>query len=76
VARGQGLGRVLIEKTITESRMRGCSLLFLEVRENNHAARSLYHACGFMDVGRRADYYTGASGDRFAAITMQHPLRR
>jgi ribosomal-protein-alanine N-acetyltransferase len=50
--------------------VRGASELFLEVRENNRAARTLYSACGFIEVGRRPDYYTGAMGDRFAAISM------
>ena len=30
---------------------------FLEVRESNHAARSLYAALGFQPVGRRSGYY-------------------
>jgi ribosomal-protein-alanine N-acetyltransferase len=31
--------------------------IFLEVRESNHAARALYRAAGFSDVGERPRYY-------------------
>ncbi|MGI8958510.1 MAG: GNAT family N-acetyltransferase [Bryobacteraceae bacterium] len=30
---------------------------FLEVRESNLAAQSLYHRCGFVVTGRRTGYY-------------------
>lgn len=31
--------------------------VFLEVRESNHAARGLYRAAGFLEVGTRRNYY-------------------
>lgn len=68
--RRRGIGRLLVEKVADDARKRGAAALFLEVRENNGSARELYRALGFVDVGRRANYYTGASGERFAAITM------
>jgi ribosomal-protein-alanine N-acetyltransferase len=70
-ARGRDIGRGLIDQALLDSRRRGCGRMFLEVRENNDAARKLYHACGFFDIGRRSNYYSGANGTRFAAITMQ-----
>jgi len=33
------------------------SMMTLEVRRSNTAAQSLYHACGFQDVGYRKRYY-------------------
>jgi [ribosomal protein S18]-alanine N-acetyltransferase len=69
-----GIGRLLVEKVADEARNHGATTLFLEVRENNSAARNLYRTLGFIDVGRRANYYTGASGDRFAAITMRRGI--
>jgi ribosomal protein S18 acetylase RimI-like enzyme len=42
--------------------------LFFEVRESNEAARSLYEACGFVEVGRRAGYYENPPE---AAIVMR-----
>lgn len=72
--RGRGVGRLLVERAICDAGQRGAEVLFLEVRENNLAARRLYQSVGFADVGRRADYYAGSSGDRFAAITMRRRL--
>ena len=73
--RRRGIGRLLVEKVASDARLQGATALFLEVRENNNAARNLYRMLGFVDVGRRANYYTGASGERFAAITMQRAIR-
>lgn len=69
--RQRGIGRRLVEQVADDARQHGAHTLFLEVRENNKSARNLYQSLGFVDVGRRADYYTGASGERFAAITMR-----
>ncbi|MEO0938150.1 MAG: GNAT family N-acetyltransferase [Pseudomonadota bacterium] len=35
---------------------------FLEVAEDNAAARALYTACGFAETGRRRGYYARAGG--------------
>lgn len=73
--RGHGVGRLLVEKVAADARNRGASEIYLEVRENNVPARRLYQSLGFVDVGRRVNYYTGANGDRFAAITMRQKLQ-
>jgi ribosomal-protein-alanine N-acetyltransferase len=70
--RRHGIGRLLVEKVAQDACRRGAGALFLEVRES--AARALYRALGFVDVGRRANYYTGSSGERFAAITMHRGI--
>lgn len=44
----------------------GCT--FLEVRESNYAARSLYLSFGFQEVGRRLNYYDNPPE---AAIVMK-----
>jgi ribosomal-protein-alanine N-acetyltransferase len=72
--RGHGVGAALINQACADARMRGASEIFLEVRDNNHSAQALYRKTGFVDVGRRPDYYTGAMGRRFAAITMRRGL--
>lgn len=69
--RGDGLGAALLARALKDSRNRGASRMFLEVRENNEAARALYHSAGFFDIGRRPNYYSGKDGGRFSAITMQ-----
>lgn len=73
--RRRGIGRLLVDHVADDARRYGATVMFLEVRENNAAARQLYHALGFVDVGRRANYYTGISGERFAAITMRGIVR-
>ncbi len=44
--------------------------LFLEVGEDNPAARGLYAGLGFAVVGRRAGYYQRDTGQHVAALTM------
>lgn len=72
--RGRGLGRMMVESVTRDAARRGAEDIFLEVRENNLVARRLYHALGFADVGRRADYYVGLNGTRFAAVTMKRTI--
>jgi ribosomal-protein-alanine N-acetyltransferase len=69
--RSAGIGRLLLETVIADTMQRGASEVFLEVRENNVAARRLYHSAGFVDIGARPNYYTGTGGSRFSAITMR-----
>src|SRR5690554_4122907 len=45
--------------------------LFLEVRENNLAARKLYEQTGFIEIGRRKDYYASADGQLETAVVMR-----
>ena len=73
-ARGHGLGRDLLAATIGDARARGVLRMFLEMRDGNAAACALYRALGFVEVGRRSDYYRGVDQQRFDAITMRRPL--
>lgn len=59
-ARRQGIGRALVEAFLVEAKARGAESAFLEVAENNAAARSVYAAAGFRQTGRRKGYYRGA----------------
>ena len=52
-----GIGRALVERALATLAGRGASRIFLEVRESNTAARALYAALGFGEVGRRRRYY-------------------
>ena len=56
-ARGQGLGRALLEACQRDLAEAGMARLFLEVRPSNAAAIRLYHACGWRPCGRRPGYY-------------------
>ncbi|MBL8806835.1 MAG: GNAT family N-acetyltransferase [Rhodospirillales bacterium] len=44
--------------------------MFLEVGEDNPAARALYTSMGFVVVGRRPDYYRRGDGRLVSALTM------
>ena len=51
--RRKGIARALFHAAHTEL----SGTVFLEVRESNAAARQLYAAYGFGEIGRRARYY-------------------
>lgn len=55
--RRSGLGRKLVQHGLEELVARGVEHVYLEVRESNAAARALYAAHGFREVGRRREYY-------------------
>jgi ribosomal protein S18 acetylase RimI-like enzyme len=48
--RGQGVGRLLLERVEARGRELGCCKLTLEVRADNHRAQRLYARAGFGDV--------------------------
>lgn len=55
--RRQGIGEKLINALIERAVRKELAFLTLEVRESNLAARSLYKKLGFLDVGKRKNYY-------------------
>ena len=56
-SRGSGLGRWVLDKVLDEGRARGCEIATLEVRPSNGPARRLYAGAGFVETGRRRNYY-------------------
>jgi ribosomal-protein-alanine N-acetyltransferase len=56
-ARRLGIGRALLARVLAELGEAGARTVYLEVRESNLAARTLYEANGFESVGRRRGYY-------------------
>ena len=69
-ARGRGIGRRLLQAAEEAAQRRGCTLLRLEVREDNEAAIALYRSSGYEIAGRTADYYH----DHSAALRMRKAL--
>ncbi|MEK9509383.1 ribosomal protein S18-alanine N-acetyltransferase [Gaopeijia maritima] len=61
--RGHALGSFLLQGVLDHAAERGVERLFLEVRESNVVARELYRTRGFVEVGRRADYYRSPRED-------------
>ena len=66
--RGQGVGRLLVERVLGECRERGGAFVSLEVRPSNLEAIALYERLGFVTTGRRRRYY--ADGED--AILMEY----
>ncbi len=56
-ARRQGIARGLIEHLFARARCGGAGSVGLEVAADNLAARRLYEQLGFIQAGRRRDYY-------------------
>jgi ribosomal-protein-alanine N-acetyltransferase len=56
-ARRRGLGAALLQEAAARARQAGAKNLFLEVAATNDAARALYTAAGFTQVGLRRRYY-------------------
>jgi ribosomal-protein-alanine N-acetyltransferase len=61
-ARRRGIASALVSAGAEQAHRQGARTLFLEVAENNGAARALYTRLGFAAAGRRRDYY-GAGQD-------------
>ena len=61
--RRKGIARLLIEELVCELKNRGNNCLTLEVRASNAPAISLYTALGFLEVGRRRNYYRNPKED-------------
>jgi len=72
-ARGHGVGRALIERTVAIAAGKGAHRLLLEVRDGNHAL-DLYTEAGFGEIGRRRDYYRGLDGTARDALTLARPI--
>ena len=55
--RRQGIGQLLLQKALQQSRTYKFNEVTLEVRKSNTAAKNLYAKYGFQLVGIRKGYY-------------------
>ncbi len=67
-ARRAGQAGRLLQSLITNAGRQGALKIFLEVNENNLAARRLYEKLGFEAVGRRKGYYISVNEKTDALI--------
>jgi ribosomal-protein-alanine N-acetyltransferase len=72
--RGRGLSRNLLLTHLGHLAGRGVRTVFLEVEENNQAARRLYDRAGFAVMGRRERYYREPDGQQLNAVLMRRDL--
>ena len=70
-----GVAAALLEAAAGAARAGGASALFLEVADDNAAARALYAGAGFHRVGARAGYYAREAGAA-AALVLRRELNR
>lgn len=69
-AEGRGLARGMLDALVARCRDEHRAWLWLEVRESNQRARTIYRRYGFQDVGLRRGYYP-AVARREDAIVMR-----
>jgi len=69
-ARGQGIGRLLLDDFIKAVGGYARTRIFLEVRESNAPAIALYRTFGFAEIARRKAYYSKPVED---ALVMARP---
>ena len=69
--RRNGLGSALLDAAKAHAMTREIEALFLEVAEDNMAARRLYENSGFKIVGRRPRYYRRRYGPSVDALTQR-----
>jgi [ribosomal protein S18]-alanine N-acetyltransferase len=70
---GHGIGSALLGALLDAAARRGCTEVFLEVREDNPRARGLYQRRGFEEIGVRRGYYQPSGVD---AIVMRKDMLR
>lgn len=61
--RRQGVGSTLVQRLVAMLSDNKVGSLTLEVRASNEGAIALYSGLGFMQVGRRPNYYTNPRED-------------
>lgn len=69
VFQGKGFGKALLAQVLASVKNDAARLVHLEVRESNQRARKMYLSAGFVEVGKRRNYYPCESG-REDAILM------
>lgn len=65
---GKGIGRQLLQHFLQHGLALGAEQFFLEVRASNSPAIALYQSAGFIECGRRRNYYRSATGNEDAIL--------
>ncbi len=73
--RRRGVGSILLNAALDRAAEAGAEALFLEVARDNTAARALYSARNFTEVGRRRAYYSRPGG-AMDALVLRRDLNR
>jgi ribosomal-protein-alanine N-acetyltransferase len=70
-ARRGGIARMLLDRLLATAAA-AQQTVYLEVAEDNTAARALYATAGLAIVGRRPAYYRRRDGSLVAALQLRH----
>ena len=73
--RRKGLASSVLSEAEASAQKSGVSSVFLEVAENNEAAKALYAKAGYTQVGRRPGYYMPKDGAAIAALVLRKQLQ-
>lgn len=73
-ARRRGYGALLLRQGLAEMAAEGARRAYLEVAEDNAAARGLYAAAGFALCGRRRGYYRRSGAPPCDAVLLSAAL--
>lgn len=68
-----GRGSALLTHVFARAKMQAATRMLLEVRPGNSAGQGFYRHHGFVEIGRRRDYYPAHEG-REDAIVMTRDL--
>ncbi len=76
--RGQGIARSLLKELINTMTGQGMTIMILEVRVSNQAARRLYESAGFQYAGYRRNFYPDGEDAHVMTLelTPEKPIQR
>jgi ribosomal-protein-alanine N-acetyltransferase len=66
-----GQGSAMLQRLLSLCQQRGDQALWLEVRPSNQPALALYQGFGFVEVGKRRNYYPAGGNKREDALVMR-----
>ncbi|GHX22830.1 ribosomal-protein-alanine acetyltransferase [Vibrio cholerae] len=71
-SKAKGYGQQLLQHFIALCEQQKAESAWLEVRESNQRAFTLYQQAGFNEIDRRINYYPTANGKSEGAIIMSY----
>lgn len=70
----KGIATALLEWLLKSARVAGLATIGVEMRADNHAARSFYRAKGFSELERIADYYASGIDAQRMSLQLRPPI--